>query len=85
MAAPDFSKQFVSTSIGVECELGGFVCVVPANFSRCFAWVKLVDPSGKEKDQPLVQLTKDMSLGAYGNPKKRKDVDPPPKIDPGIK
>lgn len=76
MAAPDFSKQFVSTSIGVECELGGFVCVVPANFSRCFAWVKLVDPSGKEKDQPLVQLTKDMSLGAYGNPKKRKDVTP---------
>jgi Actin cross-linking domain len=61
--APGFGKAFQSTSIGVESELGGFVCALPANEQRTFAFVKLV-----ETGEPLIQVTKDMDQGTYKNP-----------------
>ena len=67
--APGFGKAFDDTSIGVEIELGGLIVALPENATRTFAYVKLVDT-----DEPLVQVTKDMSIGSYGNPAKLDQV-----------
>jgi hypothetical protein len=72
-AAPEFGKEFASTSIGIESELGGFTCALPQNANRVFGYIRL-----KGGADPLVQITKDMSTGKYGNPKHRdfvKDAD----------
>ncbi|MGW5210619.1 actin cross-linking domain-containing toxin [Streptomyces sp. NPDC004051] len=62
-AAPEFGKSFAGPSIGVESELGGFVCALPASASRTFAYVKSVATG-----DPLVMVTKDMLQGSYRNP-----------------
>ncbi|MFH9672540.1 actin cross-linking domain-containing toxin [Streptomyces sp. NPDC017405] len=61
--APEFGKSFAGPSIGVESELGGFVCALPETASRTFAYVK-----SAATGDPLVMVTKDMAQGPYRNP-----------------
>lgn len=63
---PKFGKEFDSTSIGAEVELGGIVCALPEGAAQAFAVVKLA-----ATNEALVKITKDMSSTMYGHPGKQ--------------